>query len=96
MSQIGNFRDISVTLDVSGNGTIAQNGDRQFLFIQNGSAHDITVNLAGGTAGAAGTAGNVTLKALAASNPLQFDCYAPQNAIKLKGTAADIVCVFEA
>lgn len=98
MSQIGNIRDKSVTLDGSGLGTLAANGNRQFLYIQNSSAHDVQVSLSGipiASIGGAGTTGTVTLKALAASFAIQLDEWVPQNAVTFKGTAGDIIGVFE-
>lgn len=96
MSEVGNLRDVSVTLDGSGLATLAANANRQILIIFNGSAHDVQVNIAGGTAGVAGATAMVTLKASGASPPLQFDHWVPQNAITFKGTAADVICALEA
>ena len=47
MSQVGDLRDVSVTLDVSGLGTLAANANRQVLFIANGAGHDVGVSLTG-------------------------------------------------
>lgn len=92
MSERGNFRDASITsLSGSSETLLAQNGNRQFLLIENTGDADIGVNLTGGTAAIGGT-GTLTI---VANGSLILDHFVCQNEVTVIGTSGQPVCCYE-
>lgn len=106
MTQQLMFRDASIlSLTGSSQAALPQNGNRQFLLIENTGSANIGVNMSGPATGGSQTStgiGNIAAIAgvgtvtIVPGGSIFLDHVVPQNPVNIIGTAAQPVTVYEA